>query len=1195
MVCASCGTENPDAARFCLSCGSSLVPACPVCGAERIEGARFCPSCGTALTEGVPAPRGQERRLVTILFTDIVGSTSLGEGLDPERLQDVLRTYFDAMREEIEAEGGTVEKFIGDAVVAAFGVPIAHEDDPIRALHAALRMRRRLERVNATLDERFGVTLRIRTGVNTGEVLAATDPKPGDPMVTGDAVNVAARLEQSAEADTIVVAERTARAARGFRYRELGDRDVRGRGDAVAAVLLEDEAPERPERGVPGLRAPMVGRDQELALLETLYGRALTERRPALVTVYGEPGVGKSRLVREFLDWARSQQPAPYVTVGRCLPYGEGVTYWPLAEILKRHAGVQDSDPTDTVLDKIERSCDEVLRADPSIDAARACRALAYTAGVEFPSAPMADREPRQVRAEMHSAWRSFFSALSRTAPVVAVIEDIHWADEALLDLLDEIGDKAIGPVLLLCPARPELLDRRQSWGGGRRNFSSITLDPLSSEDSDRLVRLLLTVDDLPPAVHRRILERAEGNPFFLEEIVRHLIDDGLIVRDGDRWRADARISDVEIPDTVQAVLAARIDILGPDDKRALQRAAVVGRIFWPGPVRRLLNGDGERIAQTLVRLEERELVSSRLGSAFAGESEFSFKHILTREVAYGTLPRRERGRAHASVASWIEEVSAERAPEFVELLAYHYGEALAGAREDTAADPVEIERLRVRSLDVLLDAAAAAHRRFAVASAMRLAEQGLAVATTPIERARGLELVGVIATADYRGDLAWTSLREAARLRVEHAPEDRASLARVCSRAVEPPTRWPGSMKLLVEEHEIVELVELGLANVDPGEASESHMRLLIAEAFGPFSVGQGRTPSEDEVEAAAAAGERAAEMALEVGRVDLASAALDGADSALMVMGRYGRLVTNVERRIDLAPRIDDPWEVGDIFAMGAWTFGYLGHYRRAREFAEEGAFRATDDAEGQRLHNLNWSAYAAFHLGDWDRLLDEVFPKIESMLSDREPPYFTAQAYGAAAFATAERGEARAGRLERTLRELAGEGYDLSIVTAGWLAWIHAHRGDGGTALDIMRTLSASPSGVARPHVDQMHAAVLSDLGAFDGVETFLAETRRYAVEGGLAALPIHLDALEGRAAAAAGDLSTAKDLLRDARSRFADLGCRYEAARVDVSLATALAEARPEESRARLASARAEFERLGAGIELERVAEVEAQLR
>jgi hypothetical protein len=468
----------------------------------------------------------------------------------------------------------------------------------------------------------------------------------------------------------------------------------------------------------------------------------------------------------------------------------------------------------------------------------------------------------------------------------------------------------------------------------------------------------------------------------------------------------------------------------------------------------------------------------------------------------------------------------------------------------------------------------------------MRLAEQALAIASSPVDRARALEQIGVVANSDYRGDLAWTSLKEAAELRLEHAPEDRAALARVCARAVEPPTRWPGSMRLVIEEDEIRRLVDLGLANVDTDEESESHVRLLIAEAFGPFSVGQGRVPSRVEVDEAVAAGERASEMALRIGRVDLASAALDGADSAPMVMGLYGRVTPNVERRIDLAARIDDPWEVGDIFAMGAWTFAYIGRYRRASEFAEEGAFRATDDAEGIRLHNLNWSAYAAFCLGNWDRLLDELFPRIESMLSDREPPYFTAQAFGAATFALASRGEARAEELVVVLRELAGEDHSRSLVTAGWLAWLHGQRGERFDALRILEHIAAVPSGVIGPHTQTMHAQSLSDLDAFEEAEAFLPAARAYAREAGLVALPVHLQALEGRAAAAAGDTSRAKDLLRDARGRFDELGCRWDAARVDVAIAEALAVAHPEESRARLASARAEFERIGSRRELAR---------
>ena len=895
--------------------------------------------------EEVPGPAGQERRLVTILFADVTGSTGLGERLDPERLQEVLATYFGAMRQEIEAEGGTVEKFIGDAVMAAFGVPVAHEDDPARALRAALRMRGRLEDVNRELDRRLGVTLQVRVGVNTGEVLAAARPQPGEPMVTGDAVNVAARLEQQAEPGQVVVAERTARAARGFRYRELGEQELRGKADAVAAVLLELEVSEGPERGVPGLRAPMVGRDEELALLQTVYRRAVSERNPNLVTIYGDPGVGKSRLVREFLAWAETRSPRPYITFGRCLPYGEGITYWPLAEILKQHAGVQDSDPTEIALGKIESSCDLVCRTDPSIDVARTCRAIAFTAGLEFPDAPMGDREPRQIRAEMHAAWRSFFSALALSAPVIAIIEDVHWADEALLDLLEDLADKVLGPVMLLCPARPQLLDERPGWGGGRRNASSVALEPLAAGDADRLVRLLLTVDDLPAKTRARILERAEGNPFFLEEIVRHLIDDRQIVREGDRWRATAGIGEVEIPDTVQAVLAARIDILAPEEKRALQRAAVVGRIFWPGPVRRLLNGDGERIRDTLERLEERELVLSRLGSAFAGEPEFAFKHILTREVAYESLPRRERGPAHATVADWIVESAAERAREFVELLAYHTVEAYRGAREDQTTEADLLGALRLRAFRIVLDAAEQARRRFAIEKALKLIEQAEGLASGPLERATALEQMGITAISNYRGDLAWRSLREAADLLLEHAPQDRAAIARVCARAVETPTRWPGSMREVPPEGEITTYLDLGFAHAGE-EDDESLVRLLVARAFGPFSFGPGRELRPGEYEAARADGQRAAEMAMRIGRPDLASAALDAMGSAGISLGHYGRDQEIIERRLALVDILEDPWEVGDIFAMGAWYATYLGDFHRAIELAEGGVQRRSEE---------------------------------------------------------------------------------------------------------------------------------------------------------------------------------------------------------------------------------------------------------
>jgi len=1190
VTCPACGAPTPEGARFCPSCGGSLVPACPVCGAERPEGARFCPSCGTPLVEEAPIPAGQERRLVTILFADLAGSTSLGERLDPERLREVLATYFAAMREEIEAEGGTVEKFIGDAVMAAFGVPVAHEDDPARAHRAALRMGRRLEEVNRSLADRFGVRLDIRIGVNTGEVLAATRPEPGEPMVTGDAVNVAARLEQLAEPGQIVVAERTARAARGFRYRELGLRELRGKRDAVPAVLLEGETVGPVERGVPGLQAPMVGRDQELALLRTIYARAVAEGRPNLVTIYGDPGVGKSRLVREFLAWAETESPAPYITFGRCLPYGEGITYWPLAEILKRHAGVQDSDPTDAVLRKIETACDAVLEADPSIDAVRTCRAIAYTAGLEFPTAPMSGREPRQIRAEMHAAWRSFFSALSRTAPVVAVIEDIHWADDALLDLLEELADRLLGPVLLVCPARPELLDARPGWGGGRRNFSSVSLEPLTAEDAGRLVGHLLSVDSLPARLRARILERAEGNPFFLEEIVRHLIDEGRIARDGDRWRATERIGEVEIPDTVQAVLTARIDLLGPEEKRTLQRAAVVGRTFWPGPVRRLLNGDGDRVHDTLERLAERELVLARLGSAFAGEPEFAFKHILTREVAYESLPRRDRARAHADVAGWLEEVAAERSREFVELLAYHYHEAYRGASEDPGVDPAVVGSLRDRAFAALLEAAEQARLRFAIGKSLKLAEKAERIAAEPLERARALEQIGVTAIGDYRGDLAWRCLREAADLRLEHAPEDREAIARVCARAVEAPTRWPGSMTDVPEEEEISRYIAIGFDNAGDREG-ESLVRLLTARAFGPFSFGGGRELRPGEYEAARADGWRAAEIAERLGRPDLASAALDASTSAAITLGYYGRETESVERRLALADVLDDPWEVGDIFAMGAWSEAFVGDYRRAVELGTEGVRRTEGhEATGLMIHSLCWIALARFSLGEWDVVTDELLPRVRRLLADRseEPPYFTAALLGPAAFIKAAREDPDAVELEELIGRMSRRPRHHSVALAAWLAWIRIRRGELDEPLDELRRIGEAPASPARPLTIRLRAEAMADAGRLEDVPRLLEGARSFAEAGGLRALPAHLDALEGRWAVATGETVRGQELLRRAVEGLEHLGARWDLARAELSLAEAIATSRPEEARERLTAARQGFERVGSVLELRRAA-------
>ena len=624
------------------------MTACATCGSPLPEDARFCPSCGSPTT--LPNA-GQERKVVTVLFADVTGSTALGERLDPERFREVMQSYGNAMREEIEGEGGTVEKFIGDAVMAAFGVPAAHEDDPERALRASLRMMRRLDELNGDLERAYDVSLQIRVGINTGEVLAATNPGPGEAMVTGDAVNAASRLQGVADPGTIFVSQRTADAVRGFAFEDRGLHELKGKRDRVRAVRLVEETGIG-SRGVPGLSAPMVGRASELDLLRSILERVVRERRPHLVTMYGDAGVGKSRLTAEFLRWAESTDPPPTVLRGRCLPYGDGITYWPLAEILKGHAGILDSDPPELAVEKVRKTGRDLLTQEVATDPARSTAALAYTVGLEDPEVSFAHADPREVRDELHAAWRSFFTALGQSVPIIVVIEDIHWADPVLLDLLDELAEHVEGSVVFLCPARPDLTAKRPSWGGGRRNMSSIALDPLSSDEADRLVRLLLSVDDLPTSIHDKILERAEGNPFYLEEIVRRLIDGGFLFREDDRWRAASGIEDVDIPDTVQAVLASRIDLLEPDDKRLLQAASVVGRVFWSGPVDRAHRRVGRRrrrIAPPVARSGARAL-SAGVDAGRSARIHLQARSDARRRVRIAAMARsdrrpRERGR----------------------------------------------------------------------------------------------------------------------------------------------------------------------------------------------------------------------------------------------------------------------------------------------------------------------------------------------------------------------------------------------------------------------------------------------------------------------------------------------------------------------------------------------------------------------
>jgi class 3 adenylate cyclase/tetratricopeptide (TPR) repeat protein len=1140
--------------------------ACPRCGSDLPPDARFCPSCGLTLASHDSA---EERRVVTVLFADVTGSTELGERLDPEHLREVMASYFAAMREEIEAEGGTVEKFIGDAVMAVFGVPAAHEDDPIRALRAALRMRERLDDVNDRLMAARGVTLQIRIGVNTGEVLASVDPQPGEPMVTGDAVNVAARLQGAAEPGGILASERTARGARGFRFGEATSLDLKGKGQPVPAMELLEGAAAIQDRGVPGLHAPMVGRDEELSLLLTMFRRSAAEGRPNLVTIYGDAGVGKSRLTSEFL--LRAERDGAMVVRGRCLPYGEGITYWPLAEILKGYAGVLDSDPPELTLEKIRKAGRELLTEDVTSDPGRATAALAFTVNVADPEFDFGSMEPREVRQEVHAGWRSFFSALAAERPLVVIVEDIHWADPALLDLLDESSERVVGPVLFVCPSRPDLAATRPTWGGGRRNHSSIALDPLTPEQADRLVHELLTIDDLPPSVHARILERAEGNPFFLEEIVRQLIDAGHLVREGDRWRAIGEIEQVVIPDTVQAVLAARFDLLDGQDKRVLQAAAVVGRVFWPGPVALLAHLPDDAVDASLRTLEDRELVLSRLTSSLAGQQELIFKHVLIRDVAYESLPRRDRTDAHAAVAGWIEETAGDRAGEMAELLAYHLSTAVALSR-DTPAGPTE--ELRISAFRWLLRASDEARRRLVVAKAQRLAEEALDLASGDLERTDALEMLAQAFFIYYSGDLAWRYFREAAFTRARVEPPDGSRVARLAALGCDVAVRWPGSMRGEMPAEEIVrELWELGMAHLPPGD-TEERIRLLGIRAGWPFAFSpQGY--SEADLEELEAAGLQGAEMALRMGLPNRASAAYDQAIGPWIATGRYGRALSVWERRSEIIDEVTDTLEIGDFHAMGSWGHYETGLYVRAVEIADAGLVVITGREPSSELHIRAWRTASLYRLGRWDEALEE-FASLRQLLEDREddPPYFATHAFGVAGVIHQRRGErvqsdALVAAILRMVTESSGRLYPSILrflVVRGDLTRAKALRRPNNWAIHAGDALEAE-------------AERLAAAEEWEGATDLVSEMRSHAERADAPAVVAFADRLEGRAALAGGDLVGAQRSLEHAAAGFENLGVPWERALTELDLAGVSSSAgKSEEAGAWAARAAATFEQL-----------------
>ncbi|MEX2459293.1 MAG: adenylate/guanylate cyclase domain-containing protein [Actinomycetota bacterium] len=667
---------------------------CPRCGEDNPERFRFCGVCGTPLTRARPT---EERKVVSVLFVDMVGFTSRSAREDPEDVQATLRPYHALLKREIERFGGTVEKFVGDAVMAVFGAPVAHEDDPERAVRAALRIIEAIEDFNAE-NPRPG--LAVRGAVNTGEVVVALGARPeeGESMVVGDVVNTASRLQQAAPVGGVVVGDTTYRStSRVVEYEPLEPVTVKGKADPIP-IWRAVAATSRTGAEIEPAATPFIGRREELALLQQTFGRMRREPSVQLVTITGEPGVGKSRLVRELFGWIEDHGDLVSWRQGRCLPYGEGITFWALGEIVKAHCGILESDPADEARRKVSEAV-AVVSGDPS---EREWLGSRLGPLVGLPS-PQVDRD------ESFAAWRGFLEAAALARPLVLVVEDLHWADDAMLEFVEHVAEWSTGvPILFLCTARPELYERRRGWGGGMRNSATITLSALTDEETSSLVTALLADAVLPADTREALLERSGGNPLYAEEFVRMLTDRELLERRGETVVLSEG-AEILVPDTVQGLIAGRLDTLSPERKNVLQDAAVVGTVFWSGAVARMGGRDESTLREDFHELTLKEFVRPVRLSSMEHEDEYGFWHVLVRDVAYGQIPRAVRAVKHLAAAEWIERAAGGRVDDHAELLAHHYEQALELTR--AAGDGQAAAELAERARPYLVKAGERAMR----------------------------------------------------------------------------------------------------------------------------------------------------------------------------------------------------------------------------------------------------------------------------------------------------------------------------------------------------------------------------------------------------------------------------------------------------------------------------------------------------
>ena len=1142
MTCASCGTENPERARFCMSCGSPLAAECPSCGTENPAGARFCIACGSELAalgaaaSVAPAteePPPEERRKATVLFADLSGYTAVAERLDPERMKSVVDRALQRLGAEIERHGGTIDKYIGDNVMGVFGAPVTHEDDPERAVRAGLAMLSAMAEVNERIAAAVGASFALRVGINSGEVLAG---RVGDGYtVIGDPVNVAARLQAAAEPGTVIVGELTHRlTGAAIEYVELEPLELKGKSEPVPAW----EAVRAVVRGhgarAPRSSTPLVGREDEAELLVSLFDRVVREQRPHLVTALGQAGVGKSRLLRELTVRMGERDRPPAIQLGNCPAYGAGLAYWALGEMVRGTFEIVDTDAGELAWSKLERGISALVEsADTEEPPERIAAALGRPLGIEPPGERVPDsfepEDAQQMRDRLFSAVRTLVEAAATREPMIFAVEDIHWADEGMLDLIEYLARWVRGPVLIVCLARDELLDRRPGWGGGRLNSTTIALEPLGPAQARELVGALMPDSSAEAELAEQVAVRSGGNPLFAEEMVNRL-------REGGASEPES------LPDTVHSVLAARLDSLPRADRRVLQAASVVGQTFWEGSIDP--GDDSIELAQVLFSLQDKDLIVPTAGSRLAGEREYAFKHVLIRDVAYSTLPKAIRAHRHAEVGAFISERAADRSEGVVAMVAEHYGRAATlGAAADL--EPDELRAIEARALVALERAGDVSAGLYSNREAQGHYENALTLAgdRDPAVRARIAEKLGDVALRLGRIDRAveaWHQCLE------HHRGEE--NLARIgdLHRKIGAGLWQKGDREGSIEHY------QRGIDLLKDGPPCIELVRLYEEAASLYMHTGDNML--------AIYASEKALRLAERLGEAAAASRAHGIFGRVFSRIGDSERARENLERSVELARESDPAEAVRALFALGYHLEVSEAAYEEARagySSALDLALETGDLPSQVEMHAA--LAQLAIYRGDWQA-------------AERETE----------ASATLAEREGLAGKLC----------FPLSV--RGMLAW---HEGELDRAVDLLHRALENAEQVGRSEVafDALLwlAAALRDRGDHADADQALARALDLCERAGLIAQSV--EATSARAVNLA--LWDKPDAAREAAEEATSLAerLRYPVGRAASLEARGAAAADPSERAELLTEARAAWERLGRPIDAARCAALETRVQ